>query len=424
MSNVNIKITVDRLQPGLHIRLPVKWNDHPFLFNSFKIKSQEQIDVIKHLGIQHVYLNPNQSDTKPLPAKKDVPEKGKEEVSDESAKLDAEAKKLWDEKQQRIEKLSAYRRRVIKCEKEFERSLARMRAVMNKIRSRPQDAVEEAEQLISDVVDTLLSENSVTLHLMNNKSEFEDIYFHSLNVAIIAMMIAKAKQYDAERIKELSFAALFHDMGKIKVPKAILRKQIPLTTPESNYLKQHTKYGLDLANNIEDFPESAKTVISQHHELLDGSGYPEGLKGDNIDDLAKIIAVANAFDNLCHPAIPSEQKIPYVALSFLFKNCKHLYDEESLGILVKFMGVFPPGTVVQLSNDMVGLVISVNNASLLYPNVLIYDPSVPRTQAPIIDLADRDLSIVSAILPNKLPDKIRDYLNPRSRISYFIDSDD
>ncbi|RQW61532.1 HD-GYP domain-containing protein [Vibrio viridaestus] len=419
----SIKITVDRLQPGLHIRLPVKWNDHPFLLNSFKIKNQEQIEIIKHLGIQHVYLNPNQSDTKPLPANEDTLN-AKEANEDQNQKLDEEAEKLWQEKQNRIEKLNAYRRKVVKCEKEFERSLSRMRAVMNKIRNRPQDAVEEAEQLISDIVDTLLSESSVTLHLMNNKSEFEDIYFHSLNVAIIAMMIAKVKKYDAAKIKELSFAALFHDMGKIKIPKAILRKQTPLTEPENNYLKQHTKYGLDIAGNIEAFPESTKVVIAQHHELIDGSGYPDGLKGDEIDDLAKIIAVANAFDNLCHPANPKDQKIPYIALSHLFKNCKHQYDEENLGILVKFMGVFPPGTVVQLSNEMVGLVISINNASLLYPNVLIYDPSVPRTQAPIIDLADRDLSIVSAILPNKLPDKIREYLNPRSRISYFIDSDD
>lgn len=86
--------------------------------------------------------------------------------------------------------------------------------------------------------------------------------------------------------------------------------------------------------------------------------------------------------------------------------------------------MFPPGTVVQLSNDMVGLVISVNASSLLYPNVLIYDPSVPRSQAPIIDSADRDSKIVNAILPNKLPDKVRDYLNPRSRISYFFDSEE
>lgn len=416
----SIKISVDRIQPGLHIRLPVKWNDHPFLFNSFKVKTQEQIQIIRHLGIKHVYINPAQSDAEPLPPQQEA--KAEDNVPQES-ELDAEAKKLWEEKQQRIEKLSAYRRRVIHCEKEFERSLACMRALMNKIRNRPEQAVDEATALVENIVSKLLSDDHVTLHLMNGKSEFEDIYFHSLNVSVISMMIARAKGLEPSRIKELAFAALFHDIGKIKVPTAIVRKKTPLTEPEKNYLKLHTKYGLDIAGNIEAFPETAKTVIAQHHELNDGSGYPDGLKGDEIDELAQIVAVANAYDNLCHPNIVSEQKIPYVALSHLYKNCKELYDNDTLNLLVKFMGVYPPGTVVQLSNQMVGLVISVNAKAILYPNVLIYDPSVPRTQAPIIDLADKELKIVNAILPNKLPDKVKEYLNPRSRISYFFDSD-
>ncbi|KJY67173.1 HD family phosphohydrolase [Vibrio coralliilyticus] len=416
----SIKITVDRLQPGLHIRLPVKWNEHPFLFNSFKIKDEEQIRLIRHLGIKHVFMNPNQSDTQPLP-----PSTETEKKDDTSAEeIDLEAQKLWKEKQDRIEKLSAYRRRVINCEKEFERSLSRMRAVMNKIRNRPEQAVDEAAQLVDDIVDKLLSDDHVTLHLMNGKSEFEDIYFHCLNVSVIAMMIAQAKKLEAQKIKEVAFAALFHDMGKVKVPSAIVRKQTPLSEPEKNYLKLHTKYGLDIANNMESFPESARTVIAQHHELNDGSGYPEGLKGEQIDELTQIISVANAYDNLCHSNVSSEQKIPYVALSHLYKNCKNLYNNENLNILIKFMGIYPPGTVVQLSNDMVGLVISVNARNILFPNVLIYDPSVPRTQAPIIDLAEKEIKIVNAILPNKLPDKVREYLNPRSRISYFFDTDD
>ncbi|TOQ68375.1 HD-GYP domain-containing protein [Vibrio parahaemolyticus] len=414
-----IKLTVDRIQPGLHIRLPLKWNDHPFLLNSFKIKDQEQIEMIRHLGVKFVYFNPEQSDAAPLPVNQIQTDST---TSNES--LDLETQKLWQEKQKRIEKLSAYRRRVIQCEKEFERSLARMRSVMTKIRNRPTAAVDEAQLLIEDIVEKLMCDDNVTLHLMNGKNEFEDIYFHSLNVAVIAMMIGRAKGYSAKQLKELSFAALFHDMGKIKIPTAILRKQVPFTEPETNYLKLHTKYGLDLANQIEGFPEPAKTVIAQHHELRDGSGYPEGLKGDEIDELAQIVIVANAFDNLCHTPIASEQKIPYTALSHLYKNCKHIYKEENLNILIKFMGVFPPGTVVQLSNNMVGLVISVNASNLLFPNVLVYDPSVPRTQAPIIELASKDLRIVNAIHPSKLPDKIKEYLNPRSRISYFFDSDE
>ncbi|MFH4436674.1 HD-GYP domain-containing protein [Vibrio diabolicus] len=414
-----IKLTVDRIQPGLHIRLPLKWNDHPFLLNSFKIKDQEQVEMIRHLGVKFVYFNPEQSDAAPLP----VDQIQADRVTNE-ASLDHETQKLWQEKQNRIEKLSAYRRRVIQCEKEFERSLARMRSVMTKIRNRPTAAVDEAKLLIEDIVEKLMCDDNVTLHLMNGKNEFEDIYFHSLNVAVIAMMIGRANGYSAAQLKELSFSALFHDIGKIKIPTAILRKQAPLTEPEINYLKLHTKYGVDLASQIEGFPEVARVVIAQHHELRDGSGYPKGLKGDEINEFAQIIAVANAFDNLCHTPIVSDQKIPYTALSHLYKNCKHLYKEENLNILIKFMGVFPPGTVVQLSNNMVGLVISVNASHLLFPNVLVYDPSVPRTQAPIIDLASKDIKIVNAIHPSKLPEKIKEYLNPRSRISYFFDSDE
>ncbi|KHD23686.1 HD family phosphohydrolase [Vibrio caribbeanicus] len=417
----SIKITVDRIQPGLHIRLPVKWNEHPFLFNSFKVKDEEQIRLIRHLGIKHVFMNPNQSDTQPLPPKT---QDSSQHDEDMSAAIDKEAEKLWKEKQDRIERLSAYRRRVINCEKEFERSLSRMRAVMNKIRNRPDQAVDEATSLVNDIVDKLLSDDNVTLHLMNGKSELEDIYFHSLNVSVVSMMIAKAKKWDSDQLKQVAFAALFHDMGKVKVPSAIVRKQTPLSEPEKNYLKLHTKYGLELANNIEAFPESAKIVIEQHHELNDGSGYPAGLKEDEIDEITQVISVANAYDNLCHHNVPSEQKIPYVALSHLYKNCKHLYNNDNLSLLIKFMGIYPPGTVVQLSNDMVGLVISVNARNILFPNVLIYDPSVPRTQAPIIDLAEKEIKIVNAILPTKLPDKVREYLNPRSRISYFFDSDD
>ncbi|BDU35961.1 putative HD-GYP domain-containing protein [Vibrio nigripulchritudo SO65] len=413
----SIKITVDRIQPGLHIRLPVSWKDHPFLLNSFKIKSQDQVDIIRHLGIKHVYINPLQSDAQPLPANEAM-----ENVEQETA-LELAKKKMWQEKQTRIEKLNAYRRRVNKCEKEFERSLSQLRSVMSKIRSRPLDAVKEATVMVDEVVDKLLADNNVTLHLMNGKSKFQDIYFHSLNVAVIAMMIAKSKGMKAEAIKEIAFGALFHDMGKVRVPAAIVNKKSPLTAPEENYLKLHTKYGLELTEKIEDFPSSAKRIICQHHEYLDGSGYPDGLKGEQIDPYAQIVALANAYDNLCHPRIESEQKIPFSALSHLYKKCKHLYNNENLNILIKFMGVYPPGTVVQLSNEMVGMVISVNAQNILYPNVLLYDSNVPRNQAPILDLADSELKIVSAILPNKLPEKVREYLNPRTRISYYFEND-
>lgn len=189
----SIKITVDRIQPGLHIRLPGKWNEHPFLFNSFKIKDDDQVKVIRHLGIKHVYINLNQSDTSPLP-----PNHEGELESDSDLQVRLETERMWKDKHERIETLSSYRRKVSHCEKEFERSLARMRSIMTKIRNRPLDAVGEVKSLVDDIVETLLSDDNVTLHLMNGKADFEDLYFHTLNVSVVALMIGKAKGYNTQ----------------------------------------------------------------------------------------------------------------------------------------------------------------------------------------------------------------------------------
>ncbi len=413
----SIKITTDRLQVGLHIRLPVKWNAHPFIMNSFKINRREQIAIIKLLGIQHVYLNPDRSDREPLPVLKNL------EPNDKvGGDIRYEVQQLQQEKQNQIEKLNYYRRRVINCEKEFERVLSRMRTVRNKIDHHPIEAVDEANQLIDDIVDKLLCDDAVCLHLVNGKNEFEDIvFFHSLNVTVLSLMIGKVKGYPINTLKELAFASMFHDLGKMRIPHKIIRKSTYLTEPEKSYLMMHTKYGSEIAQHIHSFPESACRVIEQHHELMDGSGYPQGLTGNDIDELAQIVAVANAFDNLCHTSNLKEQKLPYLALSHLFKSCKHLYNNENLNILVKLMGVFPPSTYVQLSNGMTGIVISVNTAHLLYPNIVMFDPTIPRTQAPIINLSKGNIKIANVISPHKLPNNVREYLDPRSKMSYSLD---
>ena len=416
----SIKLSVERLTEGLYIKLPLQWTDHPFLLNHFKIKDRQQIRLIKNLGVKFVYLIPEKSDTKPLD-----PETPVEALSEhESQYLDKQAEKLWQEKQGRISRLKNYKRKLQRCEKNFNRSMSQLRSIVGKIKSRPVTAIREAENLIEEMVDALMESDNVALHLMNDSKESEDIYFHSLNVAILSMMLARSAGMSSDDIKAIALGAQFHDMGKLKVPTAITRKTTPLTEPEDNYLKLHTRYSLDLANLADSFSPAAKPILSQHHELLDGSGYPKQLTGDKIDNKAQLVAVVNAYDNLCHPQDPSKARIPYSALSYLFKNRKEQYNSDYMALLIRLMGVYPPGSVVQLSNQQLGLVISVNTESLLHPNVLLYDPSVPSNEAPILDLEESELRIEQAIAPHKLPEKVYTYLNPRVRISYYFDNND
>lgn len=419
-----IKISIDRIQEGIYIKLPLGWCDHPFLFNNFKINSSEQIALIRNLGIRHVTMYPNRSDVPPLPPG----HHDEGHNSQPSAELENELNKLqqelWQQKQQQIDKLKTYRRKVQKSEKCFQIAMTQLRDVMNKLSVRPLNAIAEAEQLIDNIVDSLLAEEHIVLHLMSENKENENIYYHSLNVAVLAMMLGKIKKLPPEQIKIIGMGAMFHDMGKLKIPSQILRKTTPLTPAEQHFLDLHPKYGIDLVELADTFPAEAKPIIAQHHELMDGTGYPRGLTGDKIDPLAQLVAVVDSYDYLCHPMDINKARIPSNALSWLYKNKKAQLNEENLGLMIRLLGIYPPGSVVRLSNEQIGLVMSVNTQRLLYPCVLLYDPQIPRTEAPIIDLATKDLTITGAIKPDKLPSEVYEYLNPRTRINYFFEGDD
>ncbi|GAA5218820.1 HD-GYP domain-containing protein [Corallincola platygyrae] len=409
-----IKLSVHRLQKGLYIRLPVSWRSHPFLFNSFKIKDDGQIALIKQLGISHVIVMPDKSDAAPLKADADiVPVTAEDKQALEE---------LQDQKEQRIEALQDYRRDMQKCEKAFERSVAQVRSVMSKVTSRPLNAISEAKELVEGMVDTLLNQDEMVLHLMNETKEGENLYYHSLNVSVLSMLLGKSKGLSKDEITWLGMAGLFHDIGKMKIPTQILNKTGPLNTAEKNFLQLHPKYSIELLAHGEDFPEQATTIISQHHEYADGSGYPKGLTAEKLSPLSLLLALVNEYDSLCHPNDIKKARTPYSALSYIFKSCKSKFAAEDIELMVKHLGVFPPGTVVQLSNNQVGLVISVNQTKLLYPNVLLYDPGIPRTEATIVNLEEVDFSIAKALPPRRLKPEVYEYLNPRTRISYYFDN--
>lgn len=411
-----LKLTVERLQIGVFVKLPVKWGEHPFMFTSFKIKSQEQIEVIRNLGLKHVIVVPEKSDKPPLPVNHKVDESAENNNSEQSQNA------LWGEKRARIDELKNYRRNLQKVEKEFDRSMAQVRAVMSKLQNRPLNAVEDATTLVNNLAEDLLSGENIVLHLMNDSNEADNFYYHSLNVSILSMMLAKAVGFSERDIKLLGLAGLFHDVGKMKIPDTVLRKPGKLTPQENNLLKMHTKYGVDFLKLSETIPEKVKVIAEQHHEYLDGSGYPKQLKGDQIDRLSQLIAVVNEYDSLCHPRDPKQSRIPFTVIAYLYKQRKKQLHNGDLGVLIRLLGIYPPGSVVQLSSGQIGLVMSVNSERLLFPTVQVYDAAIPRSEAPIIDLEAAGLTIEKALKPGALPDAVFEYLNPRTRISYFFDN--
>ncbi|QYJ76866.1 HD-GYP domain-containing protein [Shewanella sp. FJAT-52076] len=407
------KVHVNQLQVGNFVRLPVAWKDHPFLFNSFRVKQEAQIQLIRSLGIEHVFVDLDRSDVMPL-------QEQSVSVSAPSKDLAPLIDELDKKKQEQIEQLKKMRRELGKTEQEFDRSLAKMRNLINKLRSRPLNAIQEAEELIQDITRQLLANENLVLHLMGDAKKDDGFYYHSLNVAVLCMLLAKELGWDRADIEAIGMGALFHDVGKLKVPAQILKKQADLTTPEINFIKQHPNFGVEFVKLTDTFPEAALPVITNHHEFLDGSGYPKGLKAKELCPLSQLVAVVNEYDTLCHPDNISKAKTPYSALGYLFKNYKGKLNNDFVGQLIRMLGIYPPGSVVELTSGQFGMVMAVNISKLLFPRIMVYDALVPKDQAPIIDLEAEGLSIVRCLPPAALPEKIFNYLNPRERVTYFF----
>lgn len=411
-----LKIKPAALKLGYAIKLPGGWLKHPFLSGDMIIENAQQLQIIRSLNLDYVFFYPDKSVKVAQP----------EELSDDDtagfnmAASEAQLK-MQQEKMQRIEQAKAHRRDLQRTEKAFAQSLLQVKSLMSKINSRPLNAIDEAGSLISAMADILLGADSLVLHLISGAAkEQEGLYYHSLNVATLSMMLAKNLNLAPAQVKTVGIGALFHDIGKIKIPSQILRKTTALTTPEQNLLKMHTKYGVELVGLTDNFPLEAWPIVEQHHEYIDGSGYPKALKEPQIDALAKIVAVVNAFDNLCHPLDINNSRSPHHALSYMYRSMKGKLPEREMKVMIKMMGVYPPGTIVLLSDQRLGIVMSVNSDNLLCPNVLIYDADVPRLEAPIITLQPDKLSISKVIKIQSLPPQIAEYLNPRAQVSYHI----
>jgi putative nucleotidyltransferase with HDIG domain len=410
-------INPNQLCIGLYVRLDVSWMHHSFLSNNFKIRNENQITELKSLGLKQIIYNPDRSDVEPLPLKelKETPES----VSPEQPEPD---QAMWKEKQSRIKKIKERRVRLNRCTKEYTKTVSSVRNVMRNVVSQPGEAVEVAAEMVSEIVGNLMVDQDTTLHLVNMKSKSESAYFHATNVSILALMLGKQLGLDEKQMNLLGTGALFHDLGKTEIPSKVLRKTGPLTKAEKDLYLMHPIYGERLAVKIGTVPAEAIEVIARHHEMMDGSGYPKGLRGEQISDLVQIVSIVNAYDNLCNNINPDKSHTPYEAMSILFTREKKKFDEHKLTTFITNMGVYPPGTVVRLSDDSIASVISINPDALLSPNVMVYDPQIPRGEALIIDLTEEELEITGGVHRSELPGEVVDYLNLSDNINFYFDT--
>lgn len=402
------KISVLRLQVGNHVLIPSCVGDVPFLASEFQIQTDVEIDLLRMLNVKQVAFIPDRSATSPLPSA-DIDSTRNIDV----AAATALKEKLEAQQVTQTAQLQQHKQSFMRAQEQHKQGVNRSRAIMNKVFIRPSHALNEAQAFIDDICHKIMDAGQSHLHLNNNNDLKENKFSHTLNVVTLSMVLAKAANLDIETMKEVGLAAFFHGLDKQAGPDqcAITLKHDPHTL----------KTTLEQLGNIPDFPEAVVNIISQHCERCDGSGFPQNLNQKDIHIAAQMVGLVDEFHVMCATLAENESaRTPYMALSTLYAHKKLQFNTEHLELLVKTIGVYPPGSVVRLSNKQVAVVVSVNSDLLLKPVVMVYEPKLKPQRTRLIDLSSEDLAIEQACALSRLSEEERRYLIPK-RSGFFID---
>lgn len=421
-----VVIHPSQLAVGLYVWLDIPWDAHPFLYNKFRISSAEQIAEIRGLNLESVKFFPNKSTAEPAELAK--PTENTNEVAAiestpsaaEQAVCDsAEIERLTEEKRA---KLQRHKDATARAQRGWERAAKATREALLGMSRSPKQAGEQVAVQARAAVNAIASGDEVLLHLLRDLKG-DGAHYHAINVMTLSLLLGKTVKLDEKAMLDLAMAAVVHDAGKARIPSRLLMTHADSRAKhEEEFYRQHSTYSVELAREAGVFGIDALLAIADHHEYLDGSGWPR--KKKNVGTLAQIIGMVDRYDRLCSPEAPDRKGLmPREALAILFSKDASRFDPQLVGALVRLLGVFPPGTIVQLNDGSLGLVVS-PGAESLRPSVVIYTPEAPRDEGPVIDLAEEpDLSIEEALRPESLPEDVLAWLSPGQRMSYYFSTE-
>lgn len=412
------------LRPGLFVMLDLPWFKHNFTLNNFKVRSDLQVRELRDLRLPRYRIDPARSDPEALQSLRAQPAPAAAPLAVQpEAPAPISAQQHTTQARKRV--IAQRQQAIANVECAFGKAVATMKSLNRNLLAKPQETLADMGELVGQMMDAFLESPEATLHVMGNKVGGEDVYFHSLNVTILSMMLAKDMGFDAAIARDLGLGAMVHDVGLIDIPAMVLAKDPDdYNQAERNLRQMHVEYGGRIGAKLGLTP-GALAIVTQHHEFVDGSGYPHKLTGEQMTEAARLVSLVNHYDNLCNPLNPKKALTPHQALSFIFAQRKSKFDAKALQLMIRSLGVYPPGSIVHLSNDMLATVTAVNPRKPLRPWVLVYDEKIPKDEALMINLEEApDITITKAIAPQLLPPKAMAYLNPRKRVTYFFDGTD
>jgi HD-GYP domain-containing protein (c-di-GMP phosphodiesterase class II) len=409
------------LRVGMFVHLDLGWMSHPFALSSFRIADAAQIATIRSLGLARVRWSPDKSEiaapTPPGPgnSKTMALAEPQAEVALPRPRKPAPPRA----RRPRLPALVAQRAAVELCQHQYAEAASGWRQATEQSRHDPKGAGQCMSALSHALVDKMLGAREVSIRVLAETPG--DRASHALNVGVISLLMGKVCGLAETDLHDLGVGALSHDIGKLDLPHRVHRLDPGFTDAETALYRDHVALGVTLGRRMGLTP-GALLVIGQHHEHCDGSGFPQGLDANRMSLAARVVALVDRYDNLCHPVYQSQALTPHEALSRLFAQGKRQFDATLLSSFVRMMGVYPPGSVVQLTDDRFALVHSVNSSRPLRPRVTVFDPRLSADDVLLLDLEHEPALGIRRSLPSaQLPRAAYEALAPPPRVGWFFE---
>lgn len=351
------KIMLSRVQPGMIIAKSVSNADGRFLLAGGTVLTEHYISRMCELGIYSVYIEDSLSENVETP-----------EVLQEKTRFIA---------------------------------ISKVKKLFSDVRMNFQFDCEEIQETARAIVTEIMDNKYAMVHLTDIRASDDYTFGHSVNVCVLSVMIGMALgTLDKERLDKLAMGALLHDAGKMMVPNQILNKPGKLTESEWKIMQQHSSYGFELLRKDRNISIVSAHIAFQHHEKINGTGYPRGLSGSQIHEFARIAAIADVYDALTSDRAYSRALLPHQAYEILQAGSNIHFDESILQVFLERIAIYPIGCMVQLNTGDIGIVVKVVPKEAMHPTVRLLISGMGDIYAnrPELDLIGKPVMFISRIL--------------------------
>lgn len=396
-SKTEVKVPVEVLEIGMYVSNPDRpWTELPVLLQGFRISSIDDITMFQ-THCSHVFIETD--DPRWL--------KAEEATQKTPTQLIAGFRETRDIHEE-----------MPRAKFTLEKTHEHIEKVLNDINNGDAFAVEESRAVVRECMTSIISNANAMLWLTKIKNEDKYTSEHCMRVGVLSIAFGRFLGLPDQDLELLGLAGMLHDVGKTKTPQDILNKPGKLSSDEYEIMKQHAVFGKEILGKQEGLEQLVIDTAHYHHERVDSAGYPERLDASLLHQFIRMVSIVDVYDAITSDRCYQRGKSAFEALKILFGETNKHFDKKLVEAFIRMIGIYPPGTLVEMSNGEVGIVVSSNPDARLKPKVELVTDANKKLRSPyVIDLSatPKDSTGTPFAIKNGLPNHtfgidIKDYL--------------